>query len=155
VQHKVWSLALVYCCSVLQCVAALCRALRCAAVCFTCVTQGIESCDERPHTLQHTATHCKTVQHTATQTGDRRADLCDTRHRVLRYAPPHSATHCNTLQHRKEIEELTCGTEGKESCNAWPSTLVMPAIESCNACPDIRVPPCTAAFAAVSAASSA
>jgi len=48
--------------------------------------------------LQHSATHCNTLQHTATQF------ICSTSQEILRkcatyaYLPP-TATHCNTLQH--------------------------------------------------------
>jgi len=40
-----------------------------------------------PHALPHTATHCNTLQHTATQMQHTRNTL------------QHTATHCNTLQH--------------------------------------------------------
>ena len=53
------------------------------------------------NTLQHTATHCKTLQHTATR---RFWDICTRVHTEL--SPwditntlHHTATHCNTLQH--------------------------------------------------------
>jgi len=49
--------------------------------------------------LQHTATHCNTLQHTAT-----RRNIASLSHiaRFLLYCNTlqHTATHCNTLQHR-------------------------------------------------------
>jgi len=64
-------------CSVLQCAAVCCSVLQCASV----FLRGEEQCTERPPgSLQHIATHCNTLQHTATHL-------------------QHITTHCNTLQH--------------------------------------------------------
>jgi len=66
------------CCSVLQCAVVCCIVLQCAAVgCTVKTSQKIEERFARPwseschtcvcvlsHTLQHTATHCNTLQHT-------------------------------------------------------------------------------------------
>jgi len=52
------------CCSVLQCVAVCCSVLRCAAVCYSmlqCVALGCVL--HSVNTVQHTATHCDTLQH--------------------------------------------------------------------------------------------
>jgi len=47
--------------------------------------------------LQHTATHCNTLQHTATP-GPRLVFNCG-RQDTLQHLLQHTATHCNTLQH--------------------------------------------------------
>jgi len=53
------------CCSVLQCVAECCRVLQCVAVC--CSPSCVSARNFQGAILQHTATRCNTLQHTATR----------------------------------------------------------------------------------------
>ena len=83
---------------------------------YTQVGQAVDS-------LQHTATHCNTLQHTAIRTGGTRcrfaathqqpchslhhtASYCTTLHHTAPYctAPHRTAPHCNTLQHRNTLQ---------------------------------------------------
>ena len=70
------SYSVAVCCSVLQCVAVCCSVLQCAALFLQCAAQSRDSrleCDKEYasnsclYTLQHTATHSNTLQHTSTQ----------------------------------------------------------------------------------------
>ena len=70
--------------NVLQCVAVCCSVLQCAAVLLQCISGGrwwSWRCVLRTETLQHTVTHCNTLEFTVTKW---RLQL--------------TATHCNTLQ---------------------------------------------------------
>ena len=49
--------------------------------------------------LQHTATHCNTLQHT------RLVETVDRLHSKRLSPLQHTATHCNTLQHTRLVEE--------------------------------------------------
>jgi len=93
------------CCSVLQCVAVCCGVLQCVAVCCSVLqlkwisARMREVCEGRyvegsqhPFPLQHTATYCNTLQHTATQ-GRYVEGSQDP------FQMQHTATYCNTLQH--------------------------------------------------------
>ena len=54
------------CCSVLQCVAVCCKVLQCVAVCCSVLQCGLfvwYTPIGTQITLQHTATHCNTLQH--------------------------------------------------------------------------------------------
>ena len=92
----------------LQVLVAVCVAL-CVAVCCS-VPQGVGSALSLQHRwmmytyptriiLQHTATHCNTMQNTATQMDD--VYILDTSHTATPYNTlRHTATCCNMLQHR-------------------------------------------------------
>ena len=111
------------CCSVLQCVAVCCSVLQRVAVCCS-ISRAKESSSlivPQRNTLQHTATHCNTLQfhslpaqHTATTTHYNNRVLMHiwfeqsqmmTKHICLIYVATHcnilqhDATRCNTLQH--------------------------------------------------------
>jgi len=60
-------------------------------VIHTCVVRHV-TCR---NTLQHTATHCNTLQHSATHV----IHTCVARHVTCLITLQHTATHCNTLQH--------------------------------------------------------
>jgi len=82
-------MAVVVCCSVLQCVAAWCVRKSATIISIRDAMSPATHCITRKHTatrcsnLHHTAAYCNTLQRTATH--------CNTLQRT--------ATHCNTLQH--------------------------------------------------------
>ena len=102
------------CCSVLQCVAVCCSVLQCLALCPCCGTAKSTARRESElfHTLQHTATHCNTLQHaTALREGNQSLFThCNTLQHPAAHCNTlqHTATPCNTLQHcAKEIRAFS------------------------------------------------
>ena len=83
------------CCSVLQCVAVCCSVLQCVAVCCSVgvgvtspaqICNMIQSCVQHGYSNVYTATHCNTLQHTATphdtkmRRGATHIHMCDMTH---------------------------------------------------------------------------
>jgi len=122
-----WTIIHAVCCRVLQCAAVCCRALQRVAVSpniFMDMTLG-QSCVRRPtatyyytlptqcNSLQHTATHCNTLQRMCRETHSNilvhtpdTLQLTETHGNIMQHTATHvsgdslqhTATHCNILQ---------------------------------------------------------
>jgi len=105
------------CCSMLHCVAACCSVLQCVALCYWYLDDSLidwifrrlwmksHSFIAVVHTLQHTATHCNTLQRTVQHTtahcnahGDMQSCMRSLSCISVVYTLQYTATHCNTLQ---------------------------------------------------------
>jgi len=117
------------CCSVLQCVAVCCSVLQCVAVFIAHFTLGSNTYSG-VFLTQDVATHCNTLQHTATHCSHCNTfirmhtyvGMCLTQYIVIHYNTlQHTATHCNAHYNTME-PNVKCAIETATHCNTLQHT---------------------------------
>jgi len=114
-----------------------CSVLQCVAVCCSVLHQSHLSRDWQTRLMQHTATHCSTLQHTAIHkklTNEIDATHCNTLQHTATHCNTqetdkrdwcntlqHTATHCNTLQYTRDWQTRLVQLHTRHKCPMRPT----------------------------------